>query len=335
MRYLVTGATGLVGNNVVRMLLDKGETVRALVRRAADRSLHGLQIETALGDITEAETIASAMAGVDCVIHCAALVHIGWSRLAEMRKVNVSGTQNVAAACRAANVRLLYVSSVDALGLGSRAQPATEETPPENSSVQCPYVITKRAAERAVDEEIAAGLDAVIVNPAYMLGPFDWKPSSGRMLLEIASGWAKLSPPGGNDFVDVRDVAAGILTAVQRGKTGRRYILGGEALSFFEAWTIFSTVVGVSPPWWNARPPGLFLAGLAGDLQYRLTGHEPVVNSAAVAMSRLEHHFSYARAAAELDYRPRPAREAATVAWEWFLQEGYARQKAHARQKRA
>lgn len=326
MRYFVTGGTGLVGNNVIRLLLERGHAVRALVRRSEpDRGLAGLAIETVLGEITQPNTLPAAVAGCDRVIHSAAVVHLGWSRHESQTQVNVEGTRNVARACRAAGVRMLHVSSVDALGLGTRAAPANEATPISDKEFPAPYVLTKRAAERALDDEIARGLDAVVVNPVYMLGPWDWKPSSGRMLLQLAGGWAKLSPPGGNDFADVRDVAAGILTACDRGQTGRRYILGGEALSYYEAWRMFAEVIGVPPPWRNARAPVLYLSAWAGDLIYKLTGKEPDFNSAAVAMSKLEHHFSYARAAAELDYRPRPAREAAETAWQWFVDHGYAK----------
>ncbi|MDX1964365.1 MAG: NAD-dependent epimerase/dehydratase family protein [Pirellulales bacterium] len=329
MKYLITGATGLVGNNVTRLLLERGDSVRALVRQSQlDRSLANLPIQTVRGDITQSDTLSAAIDGVDAVIHCAAFVHLGSSQEDLMQAANVDGTASIATACRNAGVLLLYVSSVDALGLGTRANPANEDTPTDTYPVLCGYVRTKRAAEAAVQAEVARGLDAVIVNPVYMLGPWDWKPSSGRMLLEVARGWAKLSPPGGNDFVDVRDVALGILTACARGKTGRRYILGGTPLSYFDAWTLFAEITGAKPPWRNARTPMLWLAGTAGDLIYRLTGKEPDFNSAAVAMSRIEHHYSYARAAAELDYRPRDLRETVTAAWEWFVDHGYARKRS-------
>ncbi len=324
MLTLVTGATGLVGNNVVRLLVERGDAVRVLTRNgSSSRALEGLPVEIAHGDIRQPETIRAACRGVRRVIHAAAEVQLGWKGMELARTINVEGTRNVAAAARTEGARLCHVSTINALGLGSRQRPADEETP-ICETVPCPYVITKREAEQVVLGEIASGLDAVIVNPVYMLGPWDWKPSSGRMLLEIATGWAKLAPPGGNDFCDVRDVAAGILAAIERGVRGRRYILGGESLSFMEAWTMFAKIIGVRPPWRKALPPGLWIYGHFGDLRGWLTGREPNLNSAAVALARLEHHYSYARAAAELDYRPRPASEAAEMAWQWFRAHGYA-----------
>jgi dihydroflavonol-4-reductase len=334
MRVLVTGATGLVGNNVARLLLQRGCTVRALVRDAVvPRSLADLPVELAQGELRDPRSIRRAMADVDQVIHAAAVVHIGWTGLDVQRAVNVEGTRAVAEAARAAGARLVHVSSVDALGIGSRAQPADEQTPPVGH-VDCPYVVTKREAEAVIQQQVALGLDAVIVNPAYMLGPWDWKPSSGRMLLAVARGQGLLPPPGGNDFCDVRDVAAGILQALDRGAAGRRYILGGEPLSYHQAWTMFAEVTGGRRPWRVAPRTLLELAGRAGDLWATLSRREGDLNSAAVEISRLEHHFSYARAAAELDYRPRPAREAAEAAWAWFVDHGYARRRAQATNER-
>jgi dihydroflavonol-4-reductase len=297
-----------------------------LARRPDDRALEGLPIEIVPGDITQPGCLPAALRGVDIVIHSAALVHVGWTREAEMRLVNVEGTRHVATAARAAGARMLHVSSVDALGLGTREQPADEETPFDSRIVECGYVHTKRAAEVVIQEEIARGLDAVIVNPTLMLGPWDWKPSSGKLVLEIARGWAKVAPPGGNDYCDVRDVAAGILAAIERGRTGRRYILGGEPLSYFDAFTLIANVVGVKPPWKVARWPALATTKLIAAIQTRLTGKEPDYNGAAIEFSKLPHHFSYARAAAELGYQVRPAREAMQAAWDWFVEKSYAKQ---------
>lgn len=324
MRTLVTGATGLVGNNVVRHLLDRGDDVRVLLRdRGFSRPFAGLDVEAVAGDVRDAEAVERACAGVERVIHAAARVHIGWTGGDLQHATNVMGTRHVARGARLAGARLVHVSSVDALGIRSRAEPADEETP-AHGHVPCPYVLTKRAAEQAVRDEIAQGLDAVIVNPGYVLGPWDWKPSSGRMLLEIARGLGLLAPPGGNDFCDVRDVAQGILAAADQGQTGRRYILSGEPLSYFEAWQIFAEVTGARRPVGTARLPLVRFAGWVGDLIRRLTGHELDLNSAAAKISTLPHHFSSARAERELGYRSRPAREAAQAAWSWFQEEGYA-----------
>jgi dihydroflavonol-4-reductase len=326
MLTLVTGATGLVGNNVVRLLVERGERVRVLARDPNDKSLAGLPLDVVAGDVCDPAAVRRAVGGVDRIIHSAGRVQLGWTGLELHQSVNVEGTRNVAQAAQEAGVRMVHVSSVDALGLGSLEQPADEECPAEGS-VLCPYVVTKRQAERLVTESVAEGLDAVIVNPVYMFGPWDWKPSSGRMILQVARGMVLLAPPGGNDFADVRDVAAGILAAAERGESGRKYILGGEPLSYLEAWRLIAEIAGVRGPWRKMLPPGLFVASRIGDLLTRIRGIESDVNSAAIAMARLEHHYSYGRAAAELDYRPRPARDAIETAWQWFVEHGYATRK--------
>lgn len=323
MLTLVTGATGLVGNNVARLLLERGQAVRVLARKTSDsRPLAGLNIEIARGDVRDAGAVQRALEGVDRVVHSAAYVHIGWTRLEHMRAINVEGTRNVAAASRARGARLVHISSVDALGITKGPEPDDEETPPIGQ-VPCPYVITKREAEQVVLDEVAAGLNATIVNPAFMLGPWDWKPSSGRMLLHVARGWALAAPLGRNNYCDVRDVAAGVLAAAERGTIGRRYILGGELLTYFQAWRILAEVTSSRRPIFPAGPLVRVAAGTAGDLWARVTGNEPDVNSAATAISAQRRKFSSARAAAELGYRPRPMREAAEAAWQWFQEHGY------------
>jgi dihydroflavonol-4-reductase len=321
---LITGGTGLVGNNLVRLLLERGLRVRTLVRgRAGSRELDGLPVERVVGDVTDAAAVRRAVAGARTVIHSAAMVHVGWRMLDEMRRVNVEGTRLVAEASRTTGARLVQVSSVNALGLTGDGSPADEETPFGNT-VECPYVVTKREAERVVLDEVDRGLDAVIVNPVFMLGAWDWKPSSGRMLLEVAQGKGLFAPPGSQHFGDVRDIAAAIAAAGDRGARGRRYILGGHHLSFLEAWTLFARVTGRRPPRAAAPPPLVRLAGRVGDLIGHCVGREGPLNSAAATMSLLRQHFSSERARTELGYSLRPLEDTVEHAWRWFVDHGYA-----------
>jgi dihydroflavonol-4-reductase len=324
MLYLVTGATGMVGNNVVRQLLERGDRVRVLTRASSNpRPLADLAVEIIHGDVRDERAVEQGVRGVDRVIHSAAHVQIGWTGLDTARAVNVAGTATVAAAARKAGVRMVHVSSVDAVGLPPDGAPADEETP-AGGGVLCPYVLTKREAEQVVLAEVAAGLDATIVNPGYMIGPWDWKPSSGRMLLQVARGRGLFAPLGTNNFCDVRDVADGVLAAAERGVTGRRYILAGERLSYFQAWRIFAKVTRALPPLFPAGPAMRSAAGFFGDLRTMLTGGEPDVNSAATAMSAQQRNFQSTRAQRELGFRWRPLATATADAWSWFRQYGYA-----------
>jgi len=324
---LVTGATGLVGNNVVRQLLARDVGVRAIVRQTSpvgDTALAGLAAERVAGGLGDEAALDRALEGASCVVHAAAFVHCGWRHGDEMREINVEGTRRIARAARRAGARLVHVSSVDAIGLRPDGTPADEETPP-GVMPECPYVVTKRDAEQAVLAEVDRGLDAVIVNPVYMLGPWDWKPSSGRMLLEVAAGKGLFAPPGGNDFVDVRDVAAGIIAALEKGRTGRRYILGGHGMSYLDAWRVMARVTGRMQPLGIAPRPFVRLAGWVGDLAAAFRRREGDVNSAATTMSMLDHNFSCRRAMNELDYSFRPIDDTVQDAWDWFVARGYAK----------
>jgi dihydroflavonol-4-reductase len=321
---LVTGATGLVGNNVVRRLVAEGRQVRVLARSTADaRPLADLpQVERFEGDVRDAAAVRRAVAGVTAVVHAAASVHIGWSGLAQAQAINVEGTRNVAEAAKQAGARLVHVSSIDALAVWRGGAPVTEDTPVDEG-IRIPYVVTKRAAEHVVRDLVSEGLWAAIVNPGFMIGPFDWKPSSGQMLLSVARGWGLWVPTGGNCFCDVRDVADGILSALERGRPGERYILGGHILSYRQAWRIFAEVSGGTPPVFPIGPLVRYGAGYVGDLVGKVTGHEPIVNSAATAIASRKRNFSSAKAEAELGYRVRPLRDSAADAWQWFRENGY------------
>ena len=322
-KSLVTGATGLLGNNVVRRLLANGAEVRVLQRATSDpRALAGLDVEIMHGDVRDAEAVKRACQGVEQVIHAAGHVHIGWSGNSTHQAINVEGTRNVTAGALASGARLVYVSSVDTLGFGTLQQPANEDTPSQTKH-PIPYQQTKRAAEEIVLAAVAQSLSAMIVHPAYIIGPWDWKPSSGRMLLEIANGRGIFVPRGGNDFCDARDVADGILAAAERGQPGRHYILGGEGLSYFDFWKLIGKMTGTPASWMKIDRPIVVATGWVGDLLGRITGHEPVFNSAAMQLSAQPHHFSYARAESELGYAPRPAREALADSLNWFAEHGY------------
>ncbi len=321
---LVTGATGLVGNNVVRCLLARGDVVRVLSRATSDlRPLAGLdEVQLFEGDVRDAKAVARAAEGVERIVHAAAYVHIGWTGMDLARAINVEGTRHVAAAARAAGATLVHVSSIDALRPGSSAAPADEDSP-RLGGVLCPYVITKREAEAVVLEEVERGLRASIVNPGFMIGPYDWKPSSGRMLLSVARGWGLFAPLGVNSYCDVRDVACAIVAASERPQCGRSYVLTGHNLSYFQAWRIFAEATGATPPVFPTGPLVRYAAGRCGDLVTWITGREPDVNSASVAMSAQRRYFTSARAEAELGYRPRALGESAADAWAWFRQHGY------------
>jgi dihydroflavonol-4-reductase len=324
MKYLVTGATGLLGNNIVRELLARGEAVRVLARDASDpRPLAGQAVERARGDVRDKAAVERACEGIDVILHCAGHVHIGWTQMDLARAINVEGTRHVAAAARHAAARLVHVSTINALGLGRLNEPADEETA-RPGSVECPYVVTKREAEQVVLDEVGRGLWATIVNPSTMFGPWDWKPSSGKMILEVTR-FAPFAPLGAGNFCDARDVAAGTIAAAQRATPGRRYVLGGHNLTFWDAWRQIAQLAGKRGPRLPMGPIVRAIGAPACTLMTWLTRREGSANTAAMAMGRQEHCFSSERAKRELGYTIRPLEQTLADAWAWFREHGYVR----------
>ncbi|RMF43332.1 MAG: NAD-dependent epimerase/dehydratase family protein, partial [Planctomycetota bacterium] len=214
------------------------------------------------------------------------MIHIGWHRMEQSRAVNVDGTRRLASACVQLGIRLVHVSTVDTLPAArSAAHPVDEQGCDGVQKVPCAYVVTKREAEQVVRELVAAGdLDAVIVHPGFMLGPYDWKPSSGRMLLEVSRLPVVAAPRGGCSVCDARDVAAGIANAIDMGEPGESYILAGENISYQDLWKHILRVAGKRPRVFRLGP-GVHWFGRIVDVANRLLPlQERDVNGAMIAM---------------------------------------------------
>ncbi len=319
----VTGGTGLLGNWIVRELCSRGEPVRALCRSGTSREpFADLDVEIVDGDLGDAERLRGYVAGCRAVIHSAAYIHIGWQNLEESREVNVEGTKRLSAACLTEGARLVHVSTVDTLPAAkSEAEPIDESGLDGVQKTPCSYVISKTEAEQVVRQLLAnTELDAVIVHPGFMLAPNDWKPSSGRMLLEVRKAPLVLAPSGGCSACDARDVAAAIVNALELGQRGRNYILAGQNLTYK---ALFGEMLLASGQQRRVRSLGP-LAGVAAtciDAANRLLHlKEGDVNGATIAMASLLHYYSSERARSELKYATRPLRETLGDTWEWFSQ---------------
>lgn len=321
MKVFLTGVTGLLGNNVARLLCERGDEVVALVRsEPAVETLDGVRVRLVRGDLQDARAIEDAVTSCDAVVHSAALIHLGWTRMKESLRVNRGGTSVVARAALKHGKRMVHVGTVNTLALASGGIPSDENTEitAVNAQVPCAYVVSKRASVEVVTRRISKGLDAVIVHPGFMLGPYDWKPSSGRMMLELGRGYKPVWPIGGCSVCDVRDVAKGLLSALDRGVTGRHYVLAGENVTYHRLWSEMATRMGRPKP---VIPVGLGMrtaASALGDLAARLTGRETDINSAGVKMSSQFHWHSSARARAELGYTNRPLGETLDDAAVWI-----------------
>ena len=323
---VITGASGLLGGNLAAALRAERVHVRGIRRPSSkiDHLAH-LDIEWMFADLDDVGGLTRAFAGADVVFHAAAAVEVTPVLSPAMRRTNVDGTAAVLAAVRAARAtRLVHVSSVVAVGLSTDGRPCDEDAPWNflDYGLADGYAISKHQAEDLVR---AAGrdVDAVIVNPTYMFGPLDARPSSGQMIRDIVRRKIPAWTPGLNDFVDVRDVARGAIMAWRRGGRGERYILGGERMSYRAVFERIAHLAGVEPPRFKLPRMAAMALGRGGDVYQRLTGRDPMVTSTAIRYAYTDRfQFSHARATRELGYRHGSIDVAITDALAWFRAHG-------------
>jgi dihydroflavonol-4-reductase len=323
---LVTGATGFVGSAVARALVTRGHAVRLLARPASDRrNLAGLAAEVVEGDLTDAASLARAVAGCRYLFHVAADYRIWVPDPEAMIRANVGGTVALMQAAQAAGVeRIVYCSSVAALGLTKDGTPARETTPVTEEAIVGLYKKSKYRAEQAVLDMVALhGLPAVIVNPSTPVGPRDIKPTpTGKMIADAAAGRMPAYLDTGLNVVHVDDVAEGHVLALERGVVGEKYILGGENFLLRDLLALIASVTGRRAPRIKLRHEMLWPVAVASETLARLTGIEPMVTRDHLKMARKRMFFSSAKAEAELGYHARPARAAVEDAVAWFRANG-------------
>jgi dihydroflavonol-4-reductase len=326
MTTVVTGASGHVGGNLVRALLDRGAKVRAVVRdqEVGLGGLRGLDVERVVADVRDEASLARAFAGAEVVIHLAAVISITGDHGGLVTDTNVRGVRNVASAARAAGVRrMVHTSSIHAFKIAERSRTIDEASPRAAPPESGAYDLSKAAGEAELRAVIAAGLDAVVVNPTGIVGPNDFGPSRmGRVLLQLAQRRLPSLVEGGFDFVDVRDVVSGILAALERGRTGENYILGGHWHSFNELAAMVTAATGAPPPPFTT-PTWMVKLGLPFVAAHgRLVGQEPLYTRESLAAAAACRQISHRKAEVELGHRPRPLAETVRDTCAWFESTG-------------
>ncbi len=318
---LVTGATGHLGNVLVRELISSGEKVRALVQPGeALLSIQGMPIEIIIGNVLDRDLLRKAMQEVKTVFHLAGVIAIRPGMEDIMREVNVEGTRNVAEIALESGVeRLVHVSSVHAFRREPHGITIDEKTPLALDSQIGSYDRTKAEGTKAVLEVIKEGLDAVIVCPSGIIGSHDYLNSEmGKTLVSFASRKMDVLVDGAYDFVDVRDVARGLIQAREKGVRGEIYILSGTRVTIDDLHRMAQKTAGIRSP--RIRVP-MKLAMLATLLIQRLY-YLLKINSryTVYALQTLVDNsvFSYHKAWRDLDYRPRPLAEAVTDFLTWW-----------------
>ena len=318
----VTGSNGFVGINLCTELLQRGWRVLALHRPASDlRWLGTLALERCIGDINDPESLSRTLPrGVDAVFHVAGSTSL-WSRNDALQdRINIEGTRNVVAAALASGARrFVHTSSISAWGMCNGRIDETTPQIGERSPVN--YQRSKYAAEREVERGIGEGLDAVILNPAGILGPYD---SAGyaRLFRMVHAGTLPGVPPGAGSFCDVREVAKAHVAAAERGRRGERYLLGGADASYLELVQLIGELAGRQVPS-RTTPAWLMKAvGAAGEFASRFTGREPGLTRAAATMATRRLACDCTKAQRELGFAPVPLRSMAEDCFRWMKQEG-------------
>jgi dihydroflavonol-4-reductase len=328
-RVLVTGGTGFVGSAVARSLLARGYAVTALVRPSSVlANLDGLDLTLAQGDMRDASSVQAAANGARYLFHVAADYRL-WARdPEEIVHANRDGAQAVMQAALAAGVeRMVYTSSVATLGAKSGQDIADETQPLTEQTAIGAYKRSKVVAERLVERMVRdQGLPAVIVNPSTPIGPRDIKPTpTGRIIVEAANGKMPAFVDTGLNLAHVDDVAEGHLLALEKGRIGERYILGGQDVSLRQLLSEIAALVGRKPPTVNLPRGPLYPLAAITEAWAQISGKEPMLTRDALTMSKHHMYFTSAKAEAELGYRSRPYGEALAEAVIWFQQQGYIR----------
>lgn len=324
-KTLVTGGTGFIGRAVVVELLAKGREVRVLARHP--EALADLQVEVARGDLVNPASLTSAVRGCDRVFHVAADYRLWVPDPEVMYAANVQGTRDLMAAAAEAGVaRVVYTSTVGALGNPGDGTPGTEKTPVTLADMVGHYKRSKFLAEQVVLDYARQGLPVVLVHPSAPVGPGDSRPTpTGQIIVDYLKGRMPAYLETGLNLVHVRDVAKGHLLAEEKGRLGEKYILGNQNLSLSEIFQLLAEITGIPAPkvrlpYW----PILALSYLNEFWATHVSHKPPRMPVAGVKMAQKFMYFNSSKAIRELGLPQTPVRQALQEAVAWFMEQGYA-----------
>lgn len=325
MKRVVTGASGHLGANLVRALLHQGHSVHALVHLDT-AALAGLGMETIHGDVCDLSSLRCAFEGADVVYHLAGHISISPGSSPKLHQVNVEGTRNVVRACLDCRVRrLIHFSSIHALAATPPGVPANESTPlVDDEAGRLSYDQSKARGERIVAEAVRQGLDAVILAPTAVVGPYDYHPSRfGQVLLALARNRMPIHVSGGFNWVDVRDVVDAALRAEQTAPSGSKYLLSGQWLSLKEVALLAGNVTGASVSCTAVPLPLARACAPLAEAFCRLTDRTPLFTRYSIEALCQHRLVSHQKASSEIAYQPRSFEETLTDTYRWFRQNGY------------
>lgn len=324
MKIFLTGGDGLLGSNLVRELLKRGHAVTVLKQPGrSTQTLDQLELDIKEGDLLDADLIRQLMKGCDAVIHTAASTRIWPLRDEMIKRVNVEGTKNMLKAACANNIKkFIHVGTANTFSFGTKVAPGREGTPYKGLKYKMDYMDSKYQAHQLV-LSYKDRLDVSIVNPTFMIGPYDSAPSSGAMVIAIYQRKLPVCAPGGRNYICVKDAAIGITNALTLSKRGESYILGHQNLSYKEMFSIIGRVVGKKPPSLVLPKWMVLLYGGWGSFMARLTGKIPTVSLAVAQISCDEHYFTAEKAVQQLKLPQTPIEEGVKECLDWLLENQY------------
>lgn len=326
MRALVTGGTGFVGSHIARQLNENGDDVRVLHRTTSKRdALSGVEYESAIGDVTDAESLRAACDGVDVVFHVAAVADYWRADKTRMFQVNAVGTANVLKAAREAGVqRVIFTSSAAAVGFPYGDQLADERVPFNLSPERFPYGYSKYLAEKVIAEAVAQGQDVVTLNPTVIMGPGDLNLISGSFIMQMKRfQWLTPLTSGGIAVIDVRDVARLHLSAVENGRSGERYVLNTANFTYEEWFGMIAAVLDIPPP--RYQVPDFLLSPMAAAVDFlRGLGVNTPVDANQIRLGARKVFFDASKMRAELGEPQIDMQTSLRDTYAWYRQHGYA-----------
>ncbi len=322
MNIAVIGASGHVGNNLCRALLQKDYKVKALIH-VHSNALERLEMEKMRGDILDTSDLRKFLQGVDVVFHAAGKISIDGDKDGSVRAVNVTGTKNIVEACLTTNVkRLVYFSSINALQQQPREE--LDENRPFVGEEGFLHDVAKSDAEKEVMKGVAQGLDAVILNPTSAVGPYDFQPSlMGQGLMALYNRKIPTLIDGGFDWIDIRDLSKAAIAAMEKGKSGERYVISGMWKTVKELAFLVQEITGRPAPRFTS-PLWLARMGVPIAKAYSFFTHTPMLytNETLDVLVRCNRNISSLKAKRELGFYPRPLSETLKDTFEWFKQVG-------------
>jgi dihydroflavonol-4-reductase len=326
-KVLITGADGVLGSNLVREFLSREYDVSVFLLHSSKDpiTLWGLKLNYFYGNILDLEELSNAIKGHDYVVHAAASTIVYPARLEIINKVNIQGTKNVIDTVLKHKVkRLIHIGTANSFDSGSKDNPGTETNPYGAHKYGLDYMDSKKKAQDLILSAVKEkALNAVVVNPTFMIGPYDSKPSSGSMIIALKKGKIPGFTPGAKNYIAVKDAAVAIANAIDLGRNGECYILGNHNMSFKQAFEVFAKIIGTKSPKLKLSSKAVILYGSINSFLAKIFKFSPSVTRELAKISCEEQYYCSCKAKYELKMPKTPIEVAVKECYDWFTDNGY------------